>query len=306
MGLLRRKGAGADEPTRYLRDRQSIGREVDNDVVIARSSVSGRHATLTWTTSGWVLKDTSTHGTLVNGALVRGFAQPLAKGDELTFVEVDEVWVLADDAPPGLVLTPEVEEHPVIHVEHEVGLRALPSESSPEVTILQLGDGWFVEDEAGNRRRILDGGSIELAGIAYRASVPRVLVTTAEPENPASPFALDTARFEIAVLRGEDEAELTIRSGAQEKTVKPSRPLYLLAYLAEQRIRATEDEGGWLPTDLACRDLGVDRTILNVDVHRIREAVKATGLIGGANVVERRPSQIRIGVPATRCAVVRR
>jgi len=107
------------------------------------------------------------------------------------------------------------------------------------------------------------------------------------------------------VLPGEDEAEVTVRCGATEHTVKPSRPLYLLAYLAEQRKKDVRDEG-WLPTDLVCLELGVDRTVLNVDVHRVREAVKALGLPDGAAIVERRPSQLRIGVPGARCRVTRR
>lgn len=304
MGLVRKKGSEMEES--HLRAQQTVGRDADNDIVIPRPSISGRHATIAWTTSGWVLRDSSTYGTLVNGALVKGTGKPLKKGDELTFVEADEVWTLVDDQPPGLLLKPLDANLKTIHVDVAVGLCALPSESNPEVTLFHLGDSWFVEDAAGSKQRILDQSEIDVAGTKYRASVPRALLPTAEPENPAFPFSLDSAHFEIVVLRGEDEAEVTIKAGALEKPVKASRPLYLLAYLAERRAKAGEDDGGWLPTDLACSELGVDRAVLNVDVHRVREAVKATGLVGGANIVERRPSQIRIGVPPSRYGVVRR
>jgi hypothetical protein len=299
MALLRKKGA--DQPAIPLRAQHSVGRDPSSDIVLARPSISGRHATLSWTTSGWVLRDASTYGTLVNGAPVKGTARPLKKNDELTFVEADEVWTLVDDAPPGLLL---VAAGAVLQVDPDRVL-ALPSTEDPQVTLFLGAGDWFVESSNGSRQRIADGAELDLAGTIYRASVPRVLLPTAEPENPASPFTLDAAELDIAVLRGEDEARVTIRSGAVEKAVGPSRPLYLLAYLAEQRAKSPDDDG-WLPTDLVCRELNVERVVLNVEVHRIREAVKATGLVDGANVVERRPSQIRIGVPAARYRIARR
>lgn len=303
MGLLRRKSDGHGV---FLRAQHAIGRDADNHTVIARAAISSRHAVVAWTTSGWVLKDTSKYGTIVNGALVKGSALPLNAGDLLTFVEADEVWVLESSAPPGLLLTPIDAAKPLIHVDYDTGLLALPSEEAPQHTLLQLGDAWLVEDETGTRRRLVDGATLELCGVEYRVAVPPPLVQTAEPENPASPFSLDIAELEIGVLRGEDEAEVTIRCGGIARTVKASRPLYLLAYLAEQRAKATADEGGWISTDLACADLAVDRAVLNVDVHRVREAVKATRLVDGANIVERRPSQIRIGVAPSRCTIIRR
>lgn len=303
MGLLRRKSDGHGV---FLRAHHTIGRDAGNHTVIARPAISSRHAVVAWTTAGWVIKDSSKYGTIVNGALVKAGALPIKAGDELTFVEADEVWVLESHAPPGLLLTPLDGEKATIHVDYDTGLLALPSEDAPEQTLLQVGDAWLVEDDTGTRRRLVDGATIELCGVSYRVAVPPPLVQTAEPENPASPFSLDVAELEITVLPGEDEAEVTVRCGGIARTAKASRPLYLLAYLAERGAKVTADEGGWLSTDLVCADLAVDRAVLNVDVHRIREAIKATGLVDGANIVQRRPNQIRIGVAPSRCTLVRR
>ncbi|HTJ83819.1 MAG TPA: FHA domain-containing protein [Polyangiaceae bacterium] len=294
----------------FLKAEVKIGRDPDNDVIIARPSVSGRHAVLRWTGSGWLLKDLSRFGTIVNGVVLKNATQPVEAGDELTFVEQDEIWILENAAAPGLLLASVEGSKPSIHVDFDDGLRAFPSNDAPVETLMQLHGAWFFESESGQRRALSDGATIELGGHTYVVSVPPSSVETAEPATPAARFSLDTADVEIVVLRGEDEAEVTVRSAGVVRTLRPSRPLYLLAYLAERRIEASEARGGhvdegWLPTELACSELGVDRTILNVDVHRARETLKGTGLANAANIIERRPSQIRIGLPPERLTVRR-
>jgi pSer/pThr/pTyr-binding forkhead associated (FHA) protein len=310
MAVLRRRGAKESVPF-VLTAEVKIGRDADNDLVIDRASVSGRHATLRWTSSGWILKDSSKYGTLVNGVLVKGVGRRLELGDELTFVESDEVWTLVDAEAPGLVLRPvDSPSIPDIHVGSASGLSGLPSNERPSETLLKIDDAWFIESSAGGRRALVDGETVEILGQRYLVSAPKPITETMEPENPATQWSLDTAELAIVVLRGEDEAGLTIHSGGSEKSVKPSSPLYLLAYLAEKRLEegkpgAPSTEDGWLHIDRCCDDLNIDRQVLNVEVHRVREAIKSTGLANAANVIERRPSHIRIGVPSERLRVAR-
>ena len=66
------------------RDPVVIGRMSGNDVVLADSNVSRRHAELRRDSEGWLLIDLgSTNGTLVNGKLAR--EHRLASGDKLSF-----------------------------------------------------------------------------------------------------------------------------------------------------------------------------------------------------------------------------
>ena len=58
----------------------SFGREAGSDVVVAQPEVSRRHASISPTSEGYVLKDHSTNGIWVNGTRVQG-SQLLARSD---------------------------------------------------------------------------------------------------------------------------------------------------------------------------------------------------------------------------------
>lgn len=78
-----------------------IGRDAACDVVLTSKSVSRRHAEILATPRGYVLEDSSTNGTFVNGARVQGQPQ-LARGDVIQCGE-HEFRFYADvaPAPPG-------------------------------------------------------------------------------------------------------------------------------------------------------------------------------------------------------------
>ncbi len=61
----------------------TLGRDVNNAIVLEDDFVSGRHAVLTYRGRAWFVEDLgSTNGTYVNGSPVEDIA-PLAFGDEL-------------------------------------------------------------------------------------------------------------------------------------------------------------------------------------------------------------------------------
>lgn len=81
------------ETISITRDPIVIGRLSTNDVVLADSNVSRRHAELRREGSRWVLVDLrSTNGTLVNGKVAR--EHPLENGDRMTFGTSDLVFEL--------------------------------------------------------------------------------------------------------------------------------------------------------------------------------------------------------------------
>jgi pSer/pThr/pTyr-binding forkhead associated (FHA) protein len=66
----------------------SLGRDVNNSIVIEDPFASGEHAVLTFRGRDWYVEDLgSTNGTYLNGNLVEGVA-PLGFGDELQIGQV--------------------------------------------------------------------------------------------------------------------------------------------------------------------------------------------------------------------------
>jgi pSer/pThr/pTyr-binding forkhead associated (FHA) protein len=67
-----------------------IGRDTDNDVVVASSHISRYHAEIRWDGRQYVLHDLgSKNGTVLNGRRLTR-AWPLADGDVLTFADLTE------------------------------------------------------------------------------------------------------------------------------------------------------------------------------------------------------------------------
>lgn len=78
-----------------------IGRDAGCDVVVPGSEVSRRHAQILASESGYVLVDTSTNGTFVNGARVEG--SRILKRADVIRVGGDEFRFYADTPAPGPV-----------------------------------------------------------------------------------------------------------------------------------------------------------------------------------------------------------
>ena len=66
----------------------TLGRDVNNSIVLEDEFVSAAHATLTFRGRAWYVEDAgSTNGTFVNGSQVEGIS-PIAFGDELQLGQI--------------------------------------------------------------------------------------------------------------------------------------------------------------------------------------------------------------------------
>ena len=295
VGKLVHKGSAQDV---FLEGETVIGRSPGSTLHIDRPGVSGQHATIRWTSSGWVLRDLgSRNGTLRNGEFIPAKTGALLEpGDELTFGERNEVWLVEDIDPPGLILRADDGES--IYVSPTVGLRALPSPEEPTASLFQgSDDAWYVERDNGDQTRLLAGATIQLLGRDWACCVPNSVADTVEPSRPILNAGVHQIRMTLAVSRDEETAECVVEVGGDERRVGPSVPLYLLAFLAEQP--------GWVATEEACNKLRFTRERLNVDVYRVREAIRSLGVAGATDVIQRKRGMLRIGLPAERVCVVR-
>jgi predicted component of type VI protein secretion system len=74
----------------FERDEATVGRDAENDIVLADSSVSSRHCAVVRAGDGYILKDLdSTNGTLLNGELIK--EAPLRAGDSFIVGGVAEI-----------------------------------------------------------------------------------------------------------------------------------------------------------------------------------------------------------------------
>jgi hypothetical protein len=82
--LIERDGEHAGRSHALMEGVTTIGRDEDNDVVIARDHVSRHHAEVRWDGARFLLADLdSKNGTLLNGGRVCA-PEPLRNGDEIT------------------------------------------------------------------------------------------------------------------------------------------------------------------------------------------------------------------------------
>lgn len=98
------QGAAAIPPLRLDRRTAVVGRSPDGDMVLPASAVSSRHCRVDWHDGAYVLTDTSSNGTLLNGLRVSASAR-LADGDQVEIgpYRLDvALSAAAGGVPPGL------------------------------------------------------------------------------------------------------------------------------------------------------------------------------------------------------------
>lgn len=90
VGHLRVNHPGSDPAVRpgtvwLLKTENTLGADLENDLILKDQFASGRHARLRWDGAGWWLEDLgSKNGTFINGErLVPFMAQPVAVGVQL-------------------------------------------------------------------------------------------------------------------------------------------------------------------------------------------------------------------------------
>jgi hypothetical protein len=304
MGAIRRTRDGR---LFYLRYQQVIGRGATCDLSLRISSVSTQHAMLRWHSERWVVSDLSSrNGTFVNGQrLVSGSAnaRELKCGDELAFAERDEVWIVVQDGAPEPLLVQDGGGAPLALSLSQVS--ALPSEQRALVFVYHEGGSWKLEDELGNPRELREDEPVVIDGQTYRLRLPGTATETAPSENPIAERLLDDAKLEVVVAPDEESAAVVLDVSGERLKLQPRTHLYLLAYLARERMRAiSRHDAGWVPVEQACRDLALSPELLAVMVFRCRREFEQLAFIEATRIVDRsRRGLLRIGVGAERLSV---
>ena len=153
-----------------------FGRDPSCDIVVGSTEVSRRHASLTPTPEGYLLRDTSTNGVLVNGEPASSTAL-LGRGDVLTIGE-EQFRFHADSAPvprapmatlevisSGLLKGSIIElRSPLAHVgrgAHNDVVISDESVSDSHAKLQRREDGWYVVDMGSTNGTYVGGRRIE-------------------------------------------------------------------------------------------------------------------------------------------------
>jgi pSer/pThr/pTyr-binding forkhead associated (FHA) protein len=153
-----------------------FGRDPTCDVVVGSTEVSRKHASLSASPEGYLLRDTSTNGVLVNGEPA-GSPALLGRGDVLTIGD-EEFRFYADSAPPPRAPLATLEvissgmqkgtvmdvRSPLAHVgrgAHNDIIVADESVSDSHAKLQRREDGWYVVDMGSTNGTYVGGRRID-------------------------------------------------------------------------------------------------------------------------------------------------
>jgi hypothetical protein len=290
-----------------LLSRHLVGRSRLADLRMTEPTVSGEHAVLRWSGREWELHDLgSRNGTMVDGRkLAAGERVALAAGSLIAFGQADNAWRLTDDTPPTIMAIP-MESGEVMCASDD--LLALPSEDNPEAVVYRDGGGDWVVEQGGEKTRATDRQTVRAGGREFLLRVPDMIAATWDNSSPAPNLRAVTLRFSVS----RDEEYVALAAHADQQVIDLGARAHhaVLLVLARSRLddrkslavpqgnESPESAEGWVYQDELADRLAIDENHLNVAIFRCRRQLAEAGIIGAADIVERRrpTREVRLGV----------
>jgi hypothetical protein len=294
MAAIRAQSTGE---MRILEPEHLVGRGPLCPLRLDEPYVSAQHATLRWSSEGWVVKDLgSRNGTFHNDRRLRvGEECALVNGSRIAFGKADQQWVVVDDSPPLVMAVPVAGGDPVVL---EGDLMPLPSGDDPRVTIYRAEGAWVVEHDDGRIAFVANLQVFDVAGRLWRFCSPDGAAATCLGPD----LAIHDVRLAFSVSRDEEHVELRVNCRGTTFDLGARNHNYLLLTLARRRLADAargfvEADCGWIGQDEFAHDPSMAPPQLNVDVFRIRKQFAVTGAPDVARIIERDPRmrKLRLG-----------
>jgi len=256
------------------------------------------HATVFWDGSMWVLQDSSSNGTYVNGKLIhRGSDHHLCLGDLINFAsQTADTWRIVDLSPPNSLLIPVTPGLPTVVLED---LAVLPNEEQPENTLYISASGhWVCESESGVS--VLKTGDM----VGSREQAWRFIEASATAETLHHDVldlgTVEQTSIQFMVSQNEEHVAMKLIMSGQEYDLGQRNHHYLLLILARKRlediaegVRASEQ--GWIDKELLSKMLGQSENHINIQIYRFRKQI--VKLLSNTSslpqAIERRTREIR-------------
>lgn len=289
-----------------LLSRHLVGRSRLADLRMTEPTVSGEHAIVRWSGREWELHDLgSRNGTMLDGKkLAAGERIALTLGSVVAFGQIDNAWQLTDVTPPTIMAIPS-DSGDVLCASDD--LLALPSEDNPEAVAYRDSGGDWVLEQAGEKSRVADRQTIRVGSREFVLRVPDLIAATWDNTSPAPHLRALTLRFKVS--RDEEYVALTAHADHRVIDLGARAHHAVLLVLARSRLddrksatpranETPESAEGWVYQDELADKLAIDENHLNVAIFRCRRQLAEAGIVGAADIVERRrpTREVRLGV----------
>ncbi|UAA39257.1 FHA domain-containing protein [Paraneptunicella aestuarii] len=301
----------ASQESIYLTKYHLFGRK--HQVVntyLEHPNVSRIHMLIEWKNGAWVLKDKSTNGVWLNDSRVQMEQEyPLTVGDTIVLPEsTDIAFTVVDLDQPKDVLISSTEsgesQENIPRVIFLDQLNLLPDELSPEIVLSYDSENstWMCENtESMVAHPIVEGDTIHFGNNIWKfiTGADQSDVPTAELEGNE---ALDL-KYIFRISQDEELAELKIRNKDSVIDLDVRSHHYLTALLARYKKQEPEQDNGldeclkgWVSIKQLSKDLGLNESHINIQIHRARKQLMEHCQRIGLNVpdiIERRRGYVR-------------
>lgn len=266
--------------------------------ILINPDASRMHATIFWDGEEWLLQDSSSNGTFVNGQLVlKGSKHRLHKGDLICFGNMrGDNWCLEDVSPPKSLLVPVTDGLDMVEL---VDLAVLPDEENPEVTLYMSPNGHWVCESPLGISVLKSGDLVGTSEQTWRFIEARASEETQRLEQADMPRSHQLGIY-FDVSQNEEHVSLKFRMDDAEYDLGQRNHHYLLLLLARKRLEdkvagVDEAEQGWIDKEDLSRMLGQSENHINIQVYRFRKQIvsvlpKAMSL---PQPIERRTREMR-------------
>ncbi len=295
----------------FLNPHHSFGRlAYAVDTLISGSKISKHHAIIEWQNDCWQIRDLSRNGTWLNQTkLAHNTRYPLHCGDKIYYAKPEYgVFCVVDlGAPCDLLLPTKTKSPDSTDLPDPIRLAQyhfLPNEENPEMVLFidYQRKQWFVErldwtDEA--PIALYENDTIEFAKNTWQLKLNRQAQTTELLDSPALDLAQLDFIFELSL--DEEQTHMKVQTPDENIDFKVRIHHYLILNLA--RYKAADamagldsQQQGWIYPEQLMKDIGVDYSHLNIQVHRARKQLIDTLNINDAqSFVERQAGRLRLG-----------
>ena len=286
----------------YLRDFHRFGRLAHSvDTLLNYPEVTRIHAVIEWVKPHWYIRDLSKNGIWLNGKrLDKQTNSVLALNDRISFSEINNLdYQLTSIDPPRDLLLPVngTNTHCMLLEPYHF----LPDSQHPKAVIYYDPErlSWCYENTETHQLTLLkDGQKITIAEQQWQFFQAEM----ASQENTLnlSPTSINNLKFMFSLSLDEEQTELKIRQHNKLVDLDVRSHHYLTLLLARNKLtdiknKFEPDVQGWVQVKKLARDLGINESHVNIQIHRARKQFMDSfnNILSADILIERKRGKVR-------------